>query len=83
MMNVFRQLILVPNCWNQTLCLVQSSSITKQGECVGWLQEEGADGIMTSLSLPEQPDCTFIHVQKILIITNLIKQFIWTVFLPL
>ena len=63
---------LLPNCWNQTLCLVPSPSIKKQGQSVGWLPEQGKDGITTSLSLPEQPDCTCIHMQKI-----------WTVFLPL
>ena len=75
---------LVPNRWNQTLCLVPSPSIKKRGESVGWLPEEGKDGITTSMSLPEQPDCTCVHMQKILInVTNLIKQFIWTVFLLL
>ena len=69
--------ILVPNHWNQTMCLVSSPSIKKRGESVGWLPEEGKDGIMTSLSLP------YSHAENKINVTNLIKQFIWTVFLPL
>ena len=63
----------VPNLWNQTH-LVPSPSIKKRGESVGWLPEQGKDGI-TSLSLLEQPDCTCISTQKILInVSSLINS---------
>ena len=48
--------ILVPNRWNQTLCLVPSPAINKRGESAGWLSEQVKDGITTSLSLSEHPD---------------------------
>ena len=38
--------------------------LKKRGESVGWLPEEGKDGIKTSLLLPEQPDCTCIHMHS-------------------
>ena len=68
---------LVPNRVWKSVSLVPSPSIKKRGQSASWLSEEGKDRIMTSLSLLEQPNCTCIHMQKILIkVTNLIKQFI-------
>ena len=65
-----QQLRLVPNRWNQLLCLVPSPSIKKRGESAGWLSEQGKDSITMSLSLPEHPVCTCIHMQNIVIKLN-------------
>ena len=67
---------LVPNRWNQTLCLVPSPSIKKRGESDGWLSEQGKEGITMSLSLPEHPVCTCR-----ILLSNLIDELIWIVVL--
>ena len=73
--------LLVPNRWNQTLCLVISPSIKKRGKSASCLSEQGKDGITTSLSLPEHPDSRYMHSYAEYLLPYLIKQLIWTVVL--
>ena len=55
---------------------VSITPINKLGESVGWLPEEGKDGIttLTYMSLPEQPDCRPTSCVQQLIIPERLNQ---------